>query len=114
MLDTLGGIVEQDVISDDPTSAVMLYISHATSLDVVSLQPTSNRPFPWHKEGGDMIENVVEYMAICRHSLGFVIGFDLVLYFLGLDEYLIHLHLLVEEFYDLVLDYICMCNNFLL
>ena len=53
-------------------------------------------------------------MAICWHSLGFVIGFNLVIYFLGLNEDLIHLHPLVEEFYDLVLDYICMCNNFLL
>ena len=51
------------------------------------------------------------YMAIRRHSSGLLVGFELVLYVLGLDEDPIHLHPLVEEFRDLVLDYICMCND---
>ena len=54
---------------------------------------------------------VEEYMALCWHSSDFLVLFEVVLYVLGLDEDPIHLHPLVEEFRDLVLDYICMCND---
>ena len=80
-------------------------------LHAVCLQPTSSQAFSRHEKGGDMSSSVEEYMALRRHSSGFLVLFELVLYVLGLDEDPIHLHPLVEEFRDLVLDYICMCND---
>ena len=80
-------------------------------LHAVCLQPTSNQAFSQHDEGGDMSKSVEEYRALRRHSSGFLVVFELVLYVLGLDEDPIHLHPLLEEFRDLALDYIWMCND---
>ena len=111
MLDALGelwGKMSSRLVPQARSRFISVMQDH---LHAVCLQPTSKRAFWRHEEGGDMNKNVEEYRAIRRHSSGFLVGFELVLYVLGLDEDPIHLHPLVEEFRDLVLDYIWMCND---
>jgi hypothetical protein len=62
--------------------------------------------------GGEYEEmGVAEYMAIRRPSSGFLVGFELLLYVLGLEEDPVHKHALLHELRDLSLDYMCMCND---
>ena len=104
MLDALGELWSEMLSRLVPQARSRFISVMQDHLHAVRLQPVN-------EEGGDMIKSMEEYMAIRRHSSGFLVGFELVLYVLGLDEDPIHLHPLVEEFRDLVLDYICMCND---
>ena len=111
MLDALGELWGKMSSRLVPQARSRFILAMQDHLRAVCLQPTSNQAFSWHEEGCDLSKNVEEYMALRRHSSGFLVGFELVLYMLGLDEDPVHLHPLVEEFRDLVLDYIWMCND---
>ena len=79
-------------------------------LEAVCLHPTNNPTFVDH-DRAIMSRSVKRYMGIRRVSSGFVLGFELLLYVLGLDDDPIHLHTLVHELRNLVIDYMCMCND---
>jgi hypothetical protein len=57
------------------------------------------------------IMGVEEYMAIRRGSSGFLIGERLLQYALGLDDDPVDLHPLIAELLQLVVDYMCICND---
>ena len=112
MLDALGELWSKMSSRLVPRARSRFITVMQDHLHAICLQPARNRELLGHEDGGgDMIKSVEEYMALRRHSSGFLVLFELVLYVLRLDEDPIHLHPLIEEFRDLAVDYMWMCND---
>ena len=110
LLDALRELWKEMSIELTPQARIRFISAMKDHLEAVCLHPTNNPAFVEH-DRASMSCNVKRYMGIRRVSSGFVLGFELLLYVLGLDDDPIHLHTLVHELRNLVIDYMCMCND---
>ena len=110
LLDALGELWKEMSCEITPQARVRFITAMKDHLQAVCLHSTKDPTFVYHDRAG-MSSSVKRYMGIRRLSSGFVLGLELILYELGMDDDPIHLHELVHELRDLAIDYMCMCND---
>ena len=106
LLDALKELSKEMSSELTPQAWIQFISAMKDQLQALCHQPTNDPAFLDHDRVSP-ISSVERYIGTRRLSAGFVLGFELILYLLGLDNNPIHLH----ELRDLAIDYMCMCND---